>query len=145
MQQRKEHPYLSFRFWVEINSVVVGGFSEVSGLQSEIEIETVEEGGINNYVHKFPKKAKSSNIILKRGITDSDDLWKWHEDILSGKMERKSMSIILFDNERKEKWRWGILEAYPVKWTISELKADSNTVAIESVEFVHNGITKVGK
>lgn len=145
MQSKKDYPYLSFRFWVEINSVVVGGFSEVSGLQSEIEVEIVEEGGINNYVHKFPKKAKSSNIILKRGITDSDSLWKWHEDILSGNIVRKSISIILSDSEGNEKWRWGIIDAYPVKWAASELKADSSTIAIESLEFVHNGIIKVGK
>jgi hypothetical protein len=32
--------------------------------------------------------------------------------------------------------------ACPVKWSISELNADSNTVAIESVGFVHNSIKR---
>ncbi len=69
LQSKDDYPYLSFRFWVEIDSLVVGGFSEVSGLQSEIDLESYEEGGVNDYVHKFPKKAKLSNLVLKRGIT----------------------------------------------------------------------------
>ena len=145
LQSKDDYPYLSFRFWVEIDSLVVGGFSEVSGLQSEIDLESYEEGGVNDYVHKFPKKAKLSNLVLKRGITDSDTLWKWYASVLSGKITLKLISIILADREGNEKLRWGILEAYPVKWSSLWIKADSNTIAIESLELVHNGIVKVGK
>jgi len=137
-----KYPYLSFRFQVEIQGLLVGGFSEVSGLQAETDLEIIEEGGVNDYVHKLPKKTKHPNLILKRGIADSEALWKWHKNVSSGKIERKSGSIILLDNEGNPKWRWNFKEAYPVKWMGPELKAETSTVAVESVELAHNGLEK---
>jgi phage tail-like protein len=139
--ERKD-PYLSFRFLVEIQGLIVGGFSEVSGLQAETETEDIPEGGVNDYVHKLPKITKYPNITLKRGITDSDALWNWHQDVVKGIIKRKSGFIILLDGEGNEKWRWSFERAYPVKWTGPELRADGNTVAVESIELAHNGIKK---
>lgn len=138
----RNDPYLSFRFLVEIQGLIVGGFSEVSGLQAETEIEEFREGGVNDHVHKLPKITKYPNLTLKRGITDSDVLWNWYQDVISGFFERKNGFIILQDNEGNEKWRWHFINAYPVKWTGPDLKADSSTVAVETLELAHNGIKK---
>ncbi len=140
--ERKD-PYLSYHFLLEIDGVVNGGFSEVSGLQVEVETEDYLEGGINEFVHKLSKGVKHSNIILKRGITDSDILWKWHQDIVNGKIKRKTIRIIILDNEGQEKLHWEFKEAYPVKWMGPEFKADSSNVAVETIELVHKGIQKV--
>ncbi|RZN35496.1 MAG: phage tail protein [Methanophagales archaeon ANME-1-THS] len=139
--ERKD-PYLSFRFLVEIQGLIVGGFSEVSGLQAETEIEEIREGGVNEYVHKLPKITKYPTITLKRGLTDSDVLWRWHQEVVSGKITRKSGFIILLDSEGNETWRWHFIDAYPVKWTGPDLKADSTTVAVETLELAHNGLRK---
>ena len=149
---RKKDPYLSFRFLVEIQGLIVGGFSEVSGLQAETKLEEIREGGVNDYVHKLPKITEYPNITLKRGITDSDVLWKWHQDVVNGifekiengevKRTRKTVYIILQDSEGNEKWRWHLIDAYPVKWQGPDLKADSSTVAVETLELAHNGIKK---
>ena|GEM_PF-274750 len=142
MVGKRKDPYLRFRFLVEIDGLIVGGFSEVSGLQVETEVEEVVEGGVNEFVHKLPKRTKYENLVLKRGITDSDVLWKWHQDVVNGKIKRRSGYIILLDGEGNEKWRWRFVDAYPVKWAGPELKADSSAVAIEIIELVHNGIKK---
>jgi len=142
MNTREEYPYLSFRFLVEIQGLIVGGFSEVAGLQAETEVETIEEGVINDYVHAFPKRTKYPNLILRRGVTDSDTLWKWYQEIVKGKISRKSIFIMLLDSEGDEIWKLHLVEAYPVKWIGPDLKADSTTVAIESLELVHNGIKR---
>jgi phage tail-like protein len=139
--ERKD-PYLSFRFLVEIQGLIIGGFSEVAGLQAETEFEEIREGGVNDYVHKLPKITKYPNITLKGGITDYDVLWNWHQDVVNGKIKRKSGFIILLDSEGNEKWRWSFERAYPVQWTGPELRADGNTVAVESLELVHNGLKK---
>ena len=138
----KKDPYLGFRFLVEIQGLIVGGFSEVSGLQAETEVEEIREGGVNDYVHKRPKITKYPNITLKRGITDCDALWSWHQDVVNGKFERKTVYIILQDSEGNEKWQWYFEHAYPVKWVGPDLKADSSTVAVETLELAHNGIKK---
>jgi len=140
MSNREKFPCL--RFLLEIQGLIVGGFSEVSGLSAETEVEIIEEGGVNDYVHRLPKKTKYPNLVLKRGITDSNALWKWHKDVANAKISRKSGYIILVDSEGNEKWRWSFVEAYPVKWSGPELKADSNTITVESLELVHNGIMK---
>lgn len=137
----RKNPYKKFRFLVELEGLIVGGFSEVSGLQVKTEVETVEERGTNNYEHKLPKKTKYPNVVLKRGIIDSNAIWKWHQDVINGKTSQKSGCIILLDNIGNEKLRWRFTQAYPVKWSGSELKADGNNVEVESLELVHEGIS----
>jgi len=135
-------PYLNFRFQVEIDSLVVGGFSEVLGLRVETETEEYREGGLNHRVHKLPRVTKQSNITLKRGITDSDVLWEWNKDVVNGSIKRKTGRIILCDYEGREKWHWIIEDAYPVKWEGPELSGTGGTVAVESLELAHNGVKK---
>jgi len=135
-------PYLSTRYQVEITGLIVAGFSEVSGLQTETETEDYREGGVNDHVHKLPKISKHSNITLKRGITDSDVLWKWYRDVVNGKIERKLVRIILLDSEGNEKRYWLCKEAYPVKWTGPNFSAATAAVAIETLDLAHHGLDK---
>ncbi len=136
-------PLLSFRFRIEFQSVTAGGFAECSGLQVETEVEEHREGGLNEFSHKLPKGAKYGNIILKRGLIDSDELWKWNQNVIAGaSQQRKNLSIILMDSQGNDKVRWDVREALPVKWGVSELKADGNTVAVETLELVHHGFTR---
>ncbi len=139
MAERKD-PYLNARFRVEIDGLIIAGFSEVSGLQLETETEEYREGGVNDHVHKLPKISKQTNISLKKGITDSDDLWKWYRETVSGNIERKSGCIILIDSEGNDQWRWEFEDAYPVKWEGPALNAGSPATAIETLDLAHNGI-----
>jgi len=132
-------PFVSFRFKIEIDGLIEAGFSECSGLQVETEVEEIREGGVNEYVHKLPKGSKHVNLTLKHGITASDALWNWHKDVVNSKVQRKGVNVVLLDAQGGEKWRWSFQKAYPVKWMGPELKADGNTVAIETLEFAHNG------
>jgi len=139
---QKPYPYTSFRFHIEIEGITVAQVSEVMGLQMETETESYEEGGVNDFVHQLPKRTKYQHITLKRGITDLDEMWKWHQDVVNGKFRRKNGAVVLMDSKGEEKWRWNFVQAYPVKWTGPDFKADSNTVAFEAIELVHNGIKK---
>ena len=138
----RKDPYLSFHFLLEIGGLIKGGFSEVSGLQAEVDTEDYEEGGVNDFVHKLPKATKYPNLILKRGMTDSDVLWKWHQDVIKGKIDRKKVRIIILDNKRQEALQWEFKEAYPVKWMGPEFRANDNNVSIETLELVHQGIQR---
>lgn len=139
----RDDPYLNYRFLVEIEGLVVGGFSEVSGIQAEIETEDYREGGVNDYVHKLPKVTKYQPLVLKRGMTDSEVLWQWHRDVVRAKIESKMVYVILLDSEKKEKWRWVFEDAYPVKWVGPDLKANDSAVTIETLELVHHGVKKL--
>ncbi|HEY9246619.1 MAG TPA: phage tail protein, partial [Candidatus Methanoperedens sp.] len=65
---RRIDPYGAFNFEVQIDDIIVGGFSEVSGLKIETEVYTIKEGGMNSFEHKLPKSTKFSDITFKRGI-----------------------------------------------------------------------------
>ncbi len=138
----RNDPYLSYRFRIEIDGIISGGFAECSGLELDTEYEEYREGGVNDYVHRLPKVTKYPNLILKRGITDSEELWDWYRDVVVGKIQRKNGSIILLDSEGNEAWRWNFKGAYPVKWKGPDLKSDTSAVAFETIELTHTGITK---
>ena len=138
-------PYLSFHFLVEIEGLVIGGFNEVTGLTVEVEIEEYREGGLNAYVHKLAGPARyPNNLVLKHGLTDSDTLWNWHQDVASGNIQRRNGSIILLDSAGEEQWRWNFVDAYPVRWVGPDLRAGSAEVAIETLELVHRGLSVPG-
>jgi phage tail-like protein len=135
----------AFRFKVELDGLLVGGFSEVTGIQSETEVKPYWEGGVNSHPYYMIEQTKHPRIVLKRGITSSKELWEWYEGVASGKVKRKNGSII-FDNQwGLEICRWNFFEAFPVKWQGPDLNATSGNVAIESVELIHNGLKTIFK
>lgn len=140
---QRNDPYLSFHFLVEIEGLIVGGFSDVSGLQIEVETEDYREGGLNEYLHKLAGPVRyAANLVLKHGLTDADALWNWHQQVARGIIQRKNGSILLRDSAGTERWRWNFVEAYPVKWIGPDLRAGTAEVAVETLELVHRGLTK---
>lgn len=137
--QRRD-PYLGINFEFEVTGLVVGSFSEVSGLGAETELEEIKEGGVNDFVHRLPKSTRYGNLILKKGMTDSLTLYNWYRDVVNGKIERKEASVILVDSQKQQLKRWTFKNAFPIKWAGPDLKADSNSIAIESVEIIHQGL-----
>jgi len=139
----RNDPYLAVNFLVEIEGLVVGAFSEVTGLQVETEVEDYREGGLNEYVHRLAGPTRyPANLVLRRGLTDIEALWSWHQDVVQGRIERKNGTIYLLDRQRLPAMWWDFAAAYPVKWSGPELRAESNVVAVEAVELVHRGISK---
>jgi phage tail-like protein len=136
-------PLLGYKFWVELESDLVGGFSECSGLQAEAEVTDWLEGGENTTVLKFPGRTKYGNITLRHGFTESPDLWLWFMRVLKGTFERRPLTVILMDLEGGRARTWNFSRAFPVKWVGPELKASQNAVAIETVEFAHEGIVGI--
>lgn len=135
-------PFIGTKFWIEIDGVAVAYFTECSGLNAETETTEYAEGGVNDYVHKLPVRTKFTNVTLKRGWVSTDELWTWYKNVVDGKVQRRSVSIILYENRvtgtAKERGRWNLQGAYPVKWQGPTFKADSDTVAVESLELAHN-------
>src|SRR5258708_36722787 len=86
-------PYRSFNFFVEIQGILSGGFSEVSGLQAETETQEYAEGGLNTYVHHFAGRTRYPPLVLKHGLTSLDGLGAWHQNVIERKVTRLSGPI----------------------------------------------------
>jgi phage tail-like protein len=135
-------PYGGFNFLVEIDGITQAGFQEVSGLDVSTDASDYREGSDPIHTRKLPGLNKYTPITLKRGITDSDELWKWRATVIAGNVERRNGSIILLDQTGQEKLRWNFFNAWPSKWTGPALNATSSSVAVESLEITHEEIRK---
>lgn len=135
-------PYGAFNFLVEIEGIVAGGFTEVSGLDIATEVERLREGGVNDRVHILPKFTTQSDLVLKKGQTDLDLLWNWYANVVAGKIERKNGSLYLLDALGVPAMWWDFVEAYPIKWSGPSLNATGSAMAVEALTLVHHGLTK---
>lgn len=135
-------PYRGYNFLVEIDGITEAGFQECSGLDSSTDATDYREGSDPNHVRKLAGLNKFSPITLKRGITDSDKLWRWRQSVVDGRPERKNISIVLLNEAREEKWRWNLRRAWPTKYTAPTLNATSNDVAVETLEITHEEVVK---
>lgn len=143
MPAERKDPFLRYNFVVEIEGLVAGGFQEVTGLQSEIEIQEYREGGLNDYIHRRAGPVKyGNNLILRHGVTDVKTLWNWYCNTTQGIIERRNLSVVLMDSKGQEKVRWNFAQAYPVKWAGPEFRSSAAEIAVQTVELAHNGISK---
>jgi len=134
--------YLDFAFSVSIKQVVVAGFSEVSGLVVETEVETFREGGVNDCEHQIAGPSKyPSRLVLKRGIGDLTYLWDWYVGVTRGVIDRRDVTIEMYDHQGNPGLTWVFAKACPVKWTGPELRASTSAVAFEALDLVHRGVT----
>ena len=132
-------PAIWFELKLTPKSAPIGYFTEVSGLNSELEVMTYNEGGKNDGVHKLPTRMKHPNLVLKRGVTTVKDLQQWAQESFMGP-DRKEITLTMY-NEQLEKIRiWSFKNAYPVKWTGPSFNSSQNTVATEVIEIAHDGI-----
>jgi phage tail-like protein len=138
----RNDPYHVFNFFVEIEGIFAGGFSECGGLQIESETIPYREGGVNDFEHTFIGPMKSGPLILKRGLTLVDSMWLWFQETMRGHIVRKNGTIYLLDKMHIPVVWWNFKAAMPVKWTGPELNANSNEVAFTSIELAHRGLSQ---
>ncbi|MBL7208503.1 MAG: phage tail protein [Dehalococcoidia bacterium] len=141
----RKDPLASFSFYVDIQGAVVGTFKECSGLGSETELIEAKETDKGRLVYmKMPGALKWENISLKRGITDSMDVWEWRKKVEEGDMSgaRKNGSIIMYDQTNNEIARWNFSDGWPRKVSGPSFNAENNEIGIEELEIVHEGIAR---
>ncbi len=138
---KRTDPYAVFNFRVEIDGIVVGSFTEVSGLDSETDVIEYRTGDMRmNSSVKLPGLTKYPNIVLKRGMTKDLSLWQWRKAVVNGQTDRRNGVIILMDESRADVLRWQFRNGWPAKWEGPDLDASSSEVAIETLEIAHEGL-----
>jgi phage tail-like protein len=137
----RQDPLRAFRFLLEIDAIASGGFARVKGLTRELKHESYREGGVNDYEHKLITQVTYPVLVLERGLA-LDDLWNWAQDAADGIVTRKTIRIRLQDEANERAWAWQIAWAIPVKWTASDLDAQTSPVVMESLELAHHGVRK---
>jgi phage tail-like protein len=138
----RNDPFVAFRFQLRIDDLPVAGFSNCSGLQLETEVLDYPEGGLNTNMLKFPGRTKQVNLVLKRGIVDRK-LWDWYFDLTRGKVTFHNGSIVIQDaSGQDDVMEWVFTRAFPTKWVGPELNAMQSSIAVETLELCHEGLSR---
>jgi phage tail-like protein len=144
------YPPTGFHFQVEfvnvpgMNSDTEQRFQEVSGLSYEVETEALREGGENRFEYKLPKRTKYPNLVLKRGLLKQTALVAWFKSALSTyysallyEFQPADLVVTLMDEEGAAVATWKVVQAYPLKWSISEFRASENALVVETLELAY--------
>jgi phage tail-like protein len=142
----REDPLVGFSFMLDVGGKIKGYFTEISGLGSENEVieHKVMAKDKKEVVLKIPGRLKWGDIVCKRGITSSMDMWNWRKEVEDGKVTgaRKNGSIVMFDQTGGEKARWNFFNGWPSKITGPTPKADSNEIGVEELTIAHERIER---
>ena len=135
------YPLSKFHFRVEWGGTRIG-FTEVTGLDKSLDVIEYRDGASPEYSKiKMPGLQKFSNVTLKRGTFENDnEYYAWLNTVQMNKIERRDLVISLLNEQHEPVMVWKIKNAFPVKVQSSDLKADGNEVAIETMELAHEGL-----
>jgi phage tail-like protein len=134
-------PLPKFHFQVKWDDTEVA-FQEVSGLDMESQAIEYRAGNSPTFsTVKMPGLKKYSNITMKKGVFKSDStLFTWFNEVQMNIIKRKALTISLLDEGHNPTMVWKVQNAFPVKVTGTDLKAEGNEVAVESIEIAHEGL-----
>ena len=136
------YPPVGFHFRVEVLGLPSNAhdvrFTEVSGLTVELGTEEVAEGGENRFVQKFPTRAKYPELVLKRGLLTNSRVLAWIRACIQDfDIQPRNLDVQLLNEQHEPLMTWHVVNAYPTRWTVSDLNATSNAVVIESLQFCY--------
>jgi phage tail-like protein len=140
----REAPYGNFKFKVTFDAEgIVGGFSDVSGLNAEVTVAEYRTGADReNHVIKVPGVHKFENVTLKRGIVDSDSFWAWMKSVWKdGPSARRNVLVIMQSESDQSVQQWKLVNAFPTKYTGPTLAAAGGTeVAMEEWQLAYDSM-----
>jgi len=135
-------PPVGFHFRVEVLGLSPNDsdirFSDVSGLYTELSTEEVAEGGENRFLQKYPIQTKYTDLVLKRGLLKSSTVTHWIEECIQQlTITPKNIDIMLLDEEHTPLMTWHLVNAYPVKWSVSDFSARNNAIVVETLQLYY--------
>jgi phage tail-like protein len=127
-------------------TAVDGSFQEISGIDRELEVQAVPEGGENRFAHQLPKRGRHPNLVLRRGIVfESSALASWAETTIASDFSKpiktRTLMVTLLSAPKKL-IVWTFSDAYPVKWSTAGFKAMDNALAVETLEMAYGAVKR---
>lgn len=144
------YPPAAFHFKVEFIGVdgmeadTEHHFQEINGLSFEVETEDFKEGGENRFSYKLPKRIRYPNLVLKRGLLKGTALLAWFKSAISTyftvvvyDFKPADIMITLLDEAGQPAAIWNVVQAYPLKWSVSDFKSTENAIVVETIELAY--------
>ena len=140
MAARDTDPIIGFSFALDVQGVLSGYFTEVSGLGSETEVvehKVTDQKG-RDLIQKIPGRLKFTDVTLKRGVTKDMQIWKWRKSVEDGDIvgARKNATITVYDQSLAAVAKWNLTNAWPSKVSGPSLSSDGSSVGVEELSVV---------
>jgi phage tail-like protein len=141
----RNDPQLNCFFDVHIDNVKGASFNKCSGIKWETETFELQEGGLNESIHKLIGQTRAGNIVLSQGFVNDPFMFGWRDEVVNSggnKIKRRSGSIIQLAANGKEVARWNFRKAWPVRWEMGDYDAMSGIAQCEILELAVESLDK---
>lgn len=134
-----DYPIVGFHFRVTFENIASSpedvAFQEVSGLNVDVEMESLVEGGENRFTHQLPTRTKFSDLTLKRGVPPvQSGLYLWMKSSLDlFTFLPANLTVALLNEEHNPISLWHVVNAVPKRWDYSNLNAEQSSLFIETM------------
>ncbi|WNB87298.1 phage tail protein [Cellulomonas sp. ATA003] len=136
-------PFRAHNFKLMIQGVTEGHFIECSGLDITVDVDEYREAGQSQVVHKVPTITRYADVSLRYGLTDRTEMWKWFEDTVAGRINRRNVTIVLLDSQGTVPViQWNLVSALPVRWKGATLRSTAREVAIEEIALSYETLAR---
>ncbi|MEP7306023.1 MAG: phage tail protein [Acidobacteriota bacterium] len=141
-------PYPAYNFLVDWKGpngpdTILGGFSDVTGLSTEIHVSEYRNGNDPEpHVQKFAGIHKVENVTCKRGLVNSLDFWAWiTQTRTDGANAKREVVITLRDESGDAVQKFKLRGVIPFKWTGPTLSGKgAGDVAMEEIVLSVEGL-----
>src|ERR1044072_2313715 len=119
-------------------------FQSVSGLNNQMQTDTLREGGENRFEHVIPVRNKCTDLVLRRGLLSPGQsrITEWCQQAFNDFIfEPVDLLVTLLDEQHNPLMTWSVHRAWPKNWKIADLNADKGEVVIETFELNYNYFT----
>lgn len=135
----------TFNFLVELvldgggGTLCSAGFSDCDGLEMTMDAVTYQEGGDNAGQVHLVGPVSYGQLTLKRGMTDSFDLWNWFDRVMQGEYNLRASGtvVMLSQDHATEQARFLLTRCLPVKLRAPALSAQTGLLAIEEMQVAY--------
>ena len=145
MNDNETYPFTVFNFQVVLTlpdqskPLCNAAFAECSGLEMNMKPKTYQEGGNNAQQIHLAGPTTYGQLTLKRGMTDSFDLWKWFDKVAGGDYRLRAHGVVamLSSDGRNIDARFELIRCLPLKIKAPALNAKEGVIAIEEMQVAY--------
>lgn len=154
MEIRKEDPFCSFRFKVEVevenSGVVVAAFSQFSGVKMSVETLQVRSGNDDRGVQEtVPVFTRFEPVTLTKGVVRDTDFLDWLFSAAagpnvgpSGANLYRTLNIVALDDRGNRGVTWSLKNALPIGYELAPMDGGRSEVLSESLTFAIGGMER---
>jgi phage tail-like protein len=130
MSTPSQRPIPVSNFLVEIDGTAVGGVAEVTPPGGEAAVIWYRSGSDPaGKQHPMRGTLSTDPILLRRTFDGHRNLYEWWHLVRNGDPEaRRSMNIVLLDDQANEIARWNVVGAFPRSHRVDHLQAIGDSI-----------------